>query len=130
MKIDARVTIHQKPYEHPDYDLVHAALLRAGWVQKIASAGIFSHTLPGMYVRFSSAAITLEQARNEIETALKPLGFEISLQVFRVSEEIDVNLKPVERTPFSALFGTTSYQETALGKFRRLTLLQRMGQSK
>lgn len=111
MFIDARVTIHQRPYRHTDCNAVHSAMRPATFYQQIPLGGNTFQALPGMYRSYGPFA-NLADAEERIKRILEPLGFEISLQIMQVSEERVCNLKPASSGFLSALFETPATTPT------------------
>lgn len=95
MIYEIRLTIHKQLLQAtPDYSAVHTAMCTSGFDQRFFVAGQLFHTLGGMY-RIWSAEADIQAIKRKVESALRYIQHDISFQVIKVAEEVDVHFRPI-----------------------------------
>jgi hypothetical protein len=92
MTYEARVTVHQKGSQKPDYNNIHQRMASAGYTRLILVGGHLVHELHGMYRKASTGSIDTE--RSHIEQALQSIGFGFSIELFHIDNTRTFNLEP------------------------------------
>lgn len=92
MTYEARVTVHQKGQQKPDYNDIHSRMNAAGYNRVMLVGGHMLRELHGMYRKVSLASIEAE--RTAIEHALQSDGFSFSIELFHIDATRTFNLEP------------------------------------
>jgi predicted urease superfamily metal-dependent hydrolase len=92
MTYEARVTVHQRGNQKPDYNDIHRRMARAGYSRVVSVGGHLVHELHGMYRKASTGSIDTE--RSNIERALQSMGFGFSIELFHIDNTRTFNLEP------------------------------------
>jgi hypothetical protein len=103
MRYEARVTVHQKGTQKPDYGEIHRRMEAAGYSRVLSVGGHQMHELHGMYTKTTYSITTIDTERTEIEKQLQSMGFGFSIELFQISDTRTFNLEPAP--DYGALFG-------------------------
>jgi predicted urease superfamily metal-dependent hydrolase len=90
MRYEARVTVHKKGSQKPDYNEIHRRMTNAGYSRVTSVGGHPVDELHGMYSKSSLQSIDAEQSA--IEQALRSIIFTFSIELFHVDARRTFNL--------------------------------------